>query len=160
MAECLTPCVNDKHACMCTTVFTQTLFFTILHRRESQGWRGNTQGTELANCQSSSWSQGSLTSQPVFPLQAPSQEAGTQQTSTQGKCLRDTAMLLLEAIESLFPVPSTLSFLVPSFSSAWHLSTRIAQPFWGFSGLRSGLSQIKRKLKRASGMADPSFIKT
>ena len=59
-------------------------------------------------------------------------------------------------LSSYFHSPSWF----PSFSSPWHLSPRISQPFWGSSGLRSRLSQIKWKWKRASGTADSSFIKT
>ena len=160
MAECLTVRMNDKCACLCTIILIQALLFTRLHRRKSQGWRGNPQGAELVGCLSSSWSQGPPTSQPVFPRQGPSQEAGAQQKTTWRKCLTDTAMWLLEAtrrwLSSYFRSPSWF----PSFSSPWLLSPRISQPFWGSLGLRSRLSQIKRKWKRASGTADSSFIKT
>ena len=108
MTECLTVHMNDRCARLCTTVLIQTLLFTRLHRRKSQGWRGNIQGAELVGCLSSSGSQGPLTSQPVFPCQGPSQEAEAQQTTMRTKCLTGTAMWLLEAIEGVFPVTSAL----------------------------------------------------
>ena len=42
MAECLTIHMNDKCACLCTTVLIQTLLFTRLHRRKRAKAGGET----------------------------------------------------------------------------------------------------------------------
>ena len=47
MTECLTVHMNDRCARLCTTVLIQTLLFTRLHRRKSQGWRGNINDTTI-----------------------------------------------------------------------------------------------------------------
>ena len=88
--------------------YSDTVIYKAPQKKKSQGWRRNIQGTELVGCLSSSWSQGPLTSQTAFPHQGPSQEAEAQQTTMRRKCLTDTAMWLLEAIEGVFPVTSTL----------------------------------------------------
>lgn len=117
--------MDDKYACMCTLTLIQILYFTILHRRGNWGLE-----SKYERCQSQSWSPGSLSSQPVFPLWTPLKRLEFSRQSHR-KNAWDTVLQLLE-IKSLFPVPSPL-LPVPSppLSSRWHLSPNITRLSWG-----------------------------
>lgn len=78
------------------------------------------------------------------------------QITTQEKCLGDRVLLLLETSKAFFQL---LLLSSPSLSSGWHLCPGIAQLSSGSSWVSCWLSQMKWKLKRASGLqAQASFI--